>query len=160
MFMFRKTNMQNWDYIWKSVSLFGYPSGYKGWKFYNPETEKVIIFERADFDEWFTYKGEQLSLQRDTHVHLPPMNPLSDEHNIGPYIPEPIEVEPEPQEPQTTYRIWIRWWSSIQCSWSHSHAPETKYSRPSCWASSRQSSNCCPSYKKFQSSKCKPTISK
>ena len=28
----------------------GYPDGYKGWKFYNP-TEKVIISERADFDE-------------------------------------------------------------------------------------------------------------
>ena len=39
----------------------GYPSGYKGWKFYNPETEKVIISERADFDERFTYKGGQLS---------------------------------------------------------------------------------------------------
>ena len=24
----------------------GYPSGYKGWKFYNPETKKVIISER------------------------------------------------------------------------------------------------------------------
>src|SRR6266567_8893647 len=29
----------------------GYPEGYKGWKFYNPETKKVIISERADFDE-------------------------------------------------------------------------------------------------------------
>ena len=79
----------------------GYPSGYKGWKFYNPETEKVIISERADFDERFTYKGGQLSAQRDTYVHLPPIDPLSDEHNIGPYIPEPVEVEPEPQEPHT-----------------------------------------------------------
>jgi len=29
----------------------GYPEGYKGWKFYNPLTKKVIISERADFDE-------------------------------------------------------------------------------------------------------------
>ena len=29
----------------------GYPQGYKGWKFYNPATKKVIISERADFDE-------------------------------------------------------------------------------------------------------------
>ena len=35
----------------------GYPEGYKGWKFYNPETRKVIISERADFDERYTYDG-------------------------------------------------------------------------------------------------------
>ncbi|GBE78927.1 predicted protein [Sparassis crispa] len=29
----------------------GYPAGYKGWKFYNPDTKKTIISERADFDE-------------------------------------------------------------------------------------------------------------
>src|SRR5258708_35564716 len=29
----------------------GYPSGYKGWLFYNPNTQKYIISERAEFDE-------------------------------------------------------------------------------------------------------------
>ena len=29
----------------------GYPVGYKGWRFYNPETKKFIICERAEFDE-------------------------------------------------------------------------------------------------------------
>jgi len=29
----------------------GYPQGYKGWKCYNPTTKKVVISERADFDE-------------------------------------------------------------------------------------------------------------
>jgi hypothetical protein len=29
----------------------GYPSDYKGWKFYNPVTKKSIISERAQFDE-------------------------------------------------------------------------------------------------------------
>jgi hypothetical protein len=29
----------------------GYPEGYKGWKFYNPRTRKMIISERAEFDE-------------------------------------------------------------------------------------------------------------
>jgi hypothetical protein len=29
----------------------GYPQGYKGWKFYNPTTKKIVIAERADFDE-------------------------------------------------------------------------------------------------------------
>jgi hypothetical protein len=29
----------------------GYPSGYKGWKFYNPTTQKYVISEHAEFDE-------------------------------------------------------------------------------------------------------------
>ena len=28
-----------------------YPSGYKGWKFYNPTTQKYLISEHAEFDE-------------------------------------------------------------------------------------------------------------
>ena len=32
----------------------GYPYGYKAWKFYCPESKKVIISERADFDERFS----------------------------------------------------------------------------------------------------------
>ncbi|PFH45436.1 hypothetical protein AMATHDRAFT_51659 [Amanita thiersii Skay4041] len=31
----------------------GYPEGYKGWKFYNPQTKKAVISERADFDECY-----------------------------------------------------------------------------------------------------------
>ena len=29
------------------------------------------------------------------------MDPLSDEHNMRPYIPEPVGVEPKPQESHT-----------------------------------------------------------
>jgi len=29
----------------------GYPSSYKGWKFYNPTTQKYLISEHAEFDE-------------------------------------------------------------------------------------------------------------
>ncbi|KAA1478486.1 hypothetical protein DENSPDRAFT_754318, partial [Dentipellis sp. KUC8613] len=29
----------------------GYPEGYKGWRFYNPRTKKILICERATFDE-------------------------------------------------------------------------------------------------------------
>src|SRR6266568_4582288 len=43
----------------------GYPQGYKGWKFYNPVTKKVVISERADFDEHF------FMLQRHSVPHLP-----------------------------------------------------------------------------------------
>ncbi len=47
----------------------GYPEGYKGWKFYNPETKKVIILERADFDEQYTYSGRLLE-SKDTDYEL------------------------------------------------------------------------------------------
>ncbi|GLB38145.1 putative reverse transcriptase (RNA-dependent DNA polymerase) [Lyophyllum shimeji] len=39
----------------------GYPDGVKGWKFYNPETRKVIVSERADFDERYTFGGVLLN---------------------------------------------------------------------------------------------------
>ncbi len=35
----------------KKCIFVGYPSGYKGWQFYNPVTKKFIISERAIFDE-------------------------------------------------------------------------------------------------------------
>src|SRR6266404_2828743 len=49
----------------------GYPQGYKGWKFYNPVTKKVIISERADFDERF------FMLQKHSVPQLPPPRPES-----------------------------------------------------------------------------------
>jgi hypothetical protein len=49
----------------------GYPQGYKGWKFYNPATQKVVISERADFDERY------FMLQRLSVPHLPPTRPDS-----------------------------------------------------------------------------------
>ena len=49
----------------------GYPQGYKGWKFYNPESKKVFISERADFDERF------FMLQKHSIPHLPPPRPES-----------------------------------------------------------------------------------
>src|SRR6266702_3595397 len=49
----------------------GYPQCYKGWKFYNPVTKKVVISERADFDEHF------FMLQRHSVPHPPPPRPNS-----------------------------------------------------------------------------------
>lgn len=40
----------------------GYPEGYKGWQFYNPKTKKVVISERADFDERYNYYGVLLKM--------------------------------------------------------------------------------------------------
>ena len=44
----------------------GYPQGYKGWKFYNPQNKQVVISERADFDERF------FLLQKHSVPQLPP----------------------------------------------------------------------------------------
>ena len=49
----------------------GYPQGYKGWKFYNPDTKKVLISEHADFDERF------FMLQKRSVRHLPSPRPES-----------------------------------------------------------------------------------
>ena len=47
----------------------GYSDGYKAWKFYCPESKKVIISERADFDEHFFIN------QRHSTPHIPPPHP-------------------------------------------------------------------------------------
>jgi len=39
----------------------GYPQGYKGWKFYNPITKKVIISERADVGERYFPLSKRLT---------------------------------------------------------------------------------------------------
>ena len=44
----------------------GYPAGYKGWKFHNPTTRKVVISERADFNERY-YPG-----LKEAHSSSPP----------------------------------------------------------------------------------------
>ena len=49
----------------------GYPQGYKGWKFYNPDIKKVLISEHADFDEHF------FMLQKRSVPHLPFPRPNS-----------------------------------------------------------------------------------
>jgi hypothetical protein len=66
----------------------GYPQGYKGWKFYNPETKKVLISERADFDEHF------FMLQKHSIPHLPP--PHSDsllETSSPPFVHLPENLD-------------------------------------------------------------------
>ena len=47
----------------------GYPPGYKGWKFYSPGRKKVMISERADFDERY------FMLESHSEPHLPPPRP-------------------------------------------------------------------------------------
>ena len=80
----------------------GYPDGYKGWKFYNPVTKKVIISERAEFDERHTYYDHHLSSKEDTYVHLQPMLPLpestpNNDHQPHHDLPQPHNDPPQPQ---------------------------------------------------------------
>ena len=67
----------------------GYPEGYKGWKFYNPKTKKVVISERADFDERYTYDGAPIQT-KDHYIPEPSYKEL---------IPIPIVDEPAVAEP-------------------------------------------------------------
>ncbi len=62
----------------------GYPSGYKGWKFYNPTTQKYIICERAEFDERVfpglaKYKATSpVNLTPPSSIVTPTLDPLLD----------------------------------------------------------------------------------
>src|ERR1700691_4211277 len=79
----------------KKCVFIGYPKGYKGWKFYNPKTKKVIISERADFDERYNYEGAVLS----TEPELRPLIPIEGENDTEAAQPEGNE-EPEVEEQQ------------------------------------------------------------
>ncbi|KNZ75978.1 hypothetical protein J132_00728, partial [Termitomyces sp. J132] len=51
----------------------GYSPGYKGWLFYNPETRKTVISERAEFDECLL---PGLHLARPVMPPRPPLQPV------------------------------------------------------------------------------------
>src|SRR5215475_6057535 len=62
----------------------GYPEGYKGWRFYNPITRKVIISERAEFDERYTYNGTSFKLpQLELEMNEGIMEPSTGHINPG-----------------------------------------------------------------------------
>ncbi|KAJ7664798.1 hypothetical protein B0H17DRAFT_1255949, partial [Mycena rosella] len=65
------------------------PNGLKGWLFYNPETRKMVISERAIFDECY-FPGNKPSLLRlcpksppSPFVDLPPFKPPVVRYNRG-----------------------------------------------------------------------------
>jgi hypothetical protein len=47
----QKDQRSSFQSHYQKCVFIGYPEGYKGWKFYNPTTKKVVISERAEFDE-------------------------------------------------------------------------------------------------------------
>ena len=83
----------------------GYAEGYKGWKFYNPTTKRVIISERADFDERYNYQGSIIKPHNITPVTEPsykeliPIPPVEDEE---PAIiqPDPVAIPEQPEQPE------------------------------------------------------------
>jgi hypothetical protein len=74
----------------------GYPDGYKGWKFYNPETNKVIICERADFDERYNYEGQLLIPKESIDPEPWPLIPGIEDDAL----PDDIATEFEVQQPE------------------------------------------------------------
>lgn len=73
----------------------GYPEGYKGWKFYNPTTKKVIISERADFDER-CFPGLKMSTTRTAPPPPSSYPSLFDEDDSVPRPPSPPPPPPAP----------------------------------------------------------------
>lgn len=70
----------------------GYPEGYKGWLFYNPNTKRMVISERAEFDERYTWGAPPPKVtDAPATVEVP-----STEH----YIPGPAEPETDDEQDQ------------------------------------------------------------
>ena len=65
----------------------GYPDGYKAWKFYNPVTKKVVISERADFDERF-FMYQKLSTPQ---ISVPRLESLLETPSIPTHLPEMLD---------------------------------------------------------------------
>ena len=83
-----------------------YSAGYKGWKFYNPTTRKLVISERADFDERY-YSG----LKR-AHSSSPPLllslmpSSLSISHQRSSGFIDHSAVSEDDQVTPATYPGW------------------------------------------------------
>ena len=81
----------------EKCAFIGYPEGYKGWKFYNPQTRKVIISERADYDERYNYSGAPLRSQVEKHIDPEPKSTSSEDPRQSITIIERTE-EKQPAE--------------------------------------------------------------
>ena len=82
----------------------GYPEGMKAWKFWNPVTRKVIISERADFDEQYMYNSQpsktfiptvppppQIESETPQYYDPPFVGPIDNESDTGPVVNPPIQ---------------------------------------------------------------------
>ena len=80
----------------------GYPIGFKGWKFYNPTTRKVVISERAEFDERF-FPGLKSNANTPSMPSLVPavdtppapyVDDAEDEYPVWPIPPKAVPAAP------------------------------------------------------------------
>jgi len=110
----------------------GYPDGYKGWKFYNPRSKRVIISERADFDERYTFGtiSESGEIKENTYIQNYTPGPANgddgdEQQPVTPAAPPVEEEQPaliqqpvteapvlvqvpeQPREPKTRQRARI-----------------------------------------------------
>jgi hypothetical protein len=81
----------------------GYPEGFKGLKLSNPQTKKVIISERADFDERYTYDGAPLQtkdhyIPEPSYKELIPVPIVDDEQ--PPVVEPPAQQNPIVNQPE------------------------------------------------------------
>jgi hypothetical protein len=72
----------------KSIFM-GYPVGYKGWKFWNPTTQRVVISERAEFDERSFPSNKRTQTEHSTMVPAPSVD--SEEFTVWPTASQPPE---------------------------------------------------------------------
>ncbi|GLB43908.1 putative encoded by [Lyophyllum shimeji] len=81
----------------------GYPEGVKGWKFFNPKIRKVIVSERADFDERYTFGGVLLNgpdgnAQEEGNTYEPgSLFGLNKDDEDKDDAPPAVEENPQPQ---------------------------------------------------------------
>ena len=62
------------------MHIYWISEGYKGWKFYNPEIKKVVICERAEFNERYSYLEKLLKREvEDKDSALRPLIPIEQE---------------------------------------------------------------------------------
>ena len=94
MFIFKETKL---DSHMEKCIFIGYPEGYKKWKFYNPVTKKVIISERTDFDERYTYEGTLIKSTEGTGAKMRHLIPLETEEESHKEIEIPVVNELKPQ---------------------------------------------------------------
>ena len=77
----------------------GYPTGTKGWRFWNPGTKKVVISERADFDERYTYKSWKSVKDQKQIKAIVPKEPDNSQIQLGPTLPDDDDSDSDDSVP-------------------------------------------------------------
>ena len=81
----------------------GYPQGYKGWKFYNPTTKKVVTSERADFDERYFPMCKVESTPSTTQEPVTKSSPAAPKPDSNPYYFPPDSDDSDSNSDDESY---------------------------------------------------------